>query len=111
MKNASDVERDENVIQISFGNEIPNEISHPESLRYPEEIDDPLAELLNEYNDVVEEDLPKEDFIFAHEDKWRFSVSTLETTQEMADTILKQSRRIREDVKRLKYYLDEMNID
>ena len=52
-----------NVIKIKFGNagkdqvEIPNEISHPASVRYlPEDLsDDPLADLLGEFDDLEAE--------------------------------------------------------
>jgi hypothetical protein len=34
-----------------------------------------------------------------------------DSSTEMADTLLKQTERLTEDIKRLKYYLDEMSID
>jgi hypothetical protein len=129
MKNVTEVERRSNVISLSFSDrrnkeieqesqKIPNDIAHPASTRYP--IDDPLDELLNEYNHLVDEDLideldecliEKEDFIFHHQQNWDYQITTEDDTPLMADTILGQIKRLKEDSKRLKYYLNEMNID
>jgi hypothetical protein len=129
MKNVSEVERRSNVIPLSFSdrrtkqiegisNDIPNDIAHPASKRYP--IDDPLDELLNEFNHLVDEDLineldeysaEKEDFIFHHQQNWDYQVEVEDDMRFMADTILTQIKRLKEDSKRLKYYLNEMNID
>jgi len=127
MKNATEVERRNNVINLSFKDrrkneessvdDIPHEIAHPASVRYPVQ-DDPLEELLNEFNHLVDEDLigelenePSEEFIFNHQRNWDFEVTTQDEPKFMAETILDQIKRLKEDSKRLKYYLNEMNID
>ena len=129
MKNVSEVERRSNVIPLSFSDrrakqiesmstDIPNDIAHPASKRYP--IDDPLDELLNEFNHLVDEDLineldeystEKEDFIFHHQQNWDYQVEVEDDMRLMADTVLTQIKRLKEDSKRIKYYLNEMNID
>lgn len=129
MKNVTDVERRSNVISLSFKdrrstlkedvNDIPHEIAHPASRRYAIE-SDPLDDLLSEFNHLVDEDLineleestmEKEDFIFNHQQNWDFTIDHEDDPRFMADTILDQIKRLKEDSKRLKYYLNEMNID
>ncbi|MEX0798374.1 MAG: hypothetical protein WEB87_02675 [Bacteriovoracaceae bacterium] len=111
----------ENVIQISFRNEvpsnnIPNDIAHPASKRYPETLspeDDPLAQLLAEA-DIEDEDydcLEEENYIHAHAQPWAFQASYEDAPRELGNNALRQIKRLKEDAKRLKYYLDEMNID
>lgn len=133
MKNVNEVERRSNVISLSFSDRrakemenqskdmsehIPHDIAHPASKRYP--IDDPLDELLNEFNHLVDEDLineldeyssEKQDFIFHHQQNWDYQVEVEDDMRFMADTVLGQIKRLKEDSKRLKYYLNEMNID
>lgn len=134
MKSLNEVERRSNVIELSFkdrrkintdvnessSDNIPNDIAHPASKRFP--IDDPLDELLNEFNHLIDEDLideieqttteiEKEDFIFHHQQNWDFQVNIEDDSRYMADTILGQIKRLREDSKRLKYYLNEMDLD
>ena len=133
MKNVNEVERRSNVISLSFSDRrakemesqskdmsehIANDIAHPASKRYP--IDDPLDELLSEFNHLVDEDLinelddyssEKEDFIFHHQQNWDYQVEVEDDMRFMADTVLGQIKRLKEDSKRLKYYLNEMNID
>lgn len=113
MKNATTVE-DENVIKVSFG-EIPNDISHPASKNFPEDLeDDPLAQLLaeGELDDLFEdEEAEQEDYIHAHSRPWDFTSSYLDEPMELAENIQKQIKRLKDDSKRMKYYLDELNID
>lgn len=112
MKNATTVE-DENVIKVSFG-ETPNEISHPASKNFPEELeDDPLAQLLaeGELDDLFEDEDLEEDYIHAHSRPWDFTSSYLDSPMELAENIQKQIKRLKDDSKRMKYYLDELNID
>lgn len=101
---------DENVITVAFG-EVPHDIAHPASKNFPEEIDDPLQDLLNEgmIEDEIEEE--SEHYIFAHDKSWNYSVSMEDTALEMSSNLSSQISRLKEDIKRLKYYLDEMNID
>ncbi len=122
-----DVERRTNVIPLSFKDRrkdteqmsIPNEISHPASLRYP--VDDPLSQILDSYEDYeldsefdldseIEEE-QKEDFIFHRKNMKESRVSFDDTPKQMADAVLEQIRVIREDSRRIKYYLDELNLD
>ena len=130
MKNdVIDVERRTNVIPLSFKDRrssteqqvvIPNEISHPASLRYPVD-DDPLSQILDSYDDfeldsefdLDEDDEPtqKEDFIFHRKTMKECKVSIEDSPSLMADTVLEQIRIIKEDSRRIKYYLDELNLD
>lgn len=127
MKNASQVES-ENVIKISFGDrnlsqDIPNEVSHPASKRYPESLDDslevgsqeldPLEELLiegSELNDFDFED-EEENYIHAHEKPFQYGASYADSSQDLASAAIERLLRLKEDAKRIRYYLDEMNID
>lgn len=116
MKQTSEAERDDNVIKLSFKqendpNSIPHEIAHPASKHFTE--DDPLEDLLHEFDDLVDDDLleDEEEFIFHHQKPWDYQVSYDEDLRSMADTVLDQIKRLKEDAKRLKYYLDEMSID
>lgn len=106
-------ENETNVIEVSFSND--EEVTFPSSKNYPlENESDPLNDLLDEFSHLEFEhalDDKKEDFIFHHQKRWNFNVSILDSTEEMVQTITKQTKRLREDVKRLKYYLDEMNLD
>lgn len=110
--------RDDNVISLSFKkdydpNAIPHDIAHPASKHFIE--DDPLNDLLTEFDDLVdeEEDIIEEEdtFIFHHQKPWDYQVQFDDDVRSMADTILDQIKRLKEDSKRLKYYLDEMNLD
>ena len=129
MKNATDVERRTNVIPLSFKDRrsevdvepdsaTPNEISHPASKRF-EALDDTLSEFLpeSEFLDVkldlsslIDEDYD-ENYIFHHQKSWDFEVSRMDSPKTMADTVLKQIKRLKEDSKRIKYYLQELNLD
>jgi hypothetical protein len=109
-----------NVIEIKFGTdrevEIPNEISHPASNRYlPEDLsDDPLADLLGEFDDLENEETQleqQEDYLFHVEN---YQDSKLEATQnslEMSEILLTKIKKLKEDMKRTKYYLDELNLE
>ena len=100
----------ENVITVSFG-DVPNDIAHPASKNFPEEIDDPLQDLLDEA--MIEDDEIEESdhYIFAHDQSWDFSVSMNDSAIELSSNLTKQVSRLKEDRKRLKYYIDEMSID
>lgn len=118
MKQTSEAGRDDNVIKLSFKNEydpnaVPHEVAHPASKHFD---DDPLNELLHEFDDLVDEDEDlfsdeEEEFIFHHQKPWDYQMSFDEDLRSMADTVLEQIKRLKEDAKRLKYYLDEMSID
>lgn len=69
-------------------------------------------ELLHEFDDLVDEEIPEEDtFIFHHQKPWDYQVQYDDDARQMADTIIDQIKRLKEDSKRLKYYLDELNLD
>jgi hypothetical protein len=102
--------------------DIPNDIAHPASKHYPEaELqagDDPLSDLLHEFDDLVLKEDDSEDivenrdeYIFHHQKSWDYQVKYNDDLCFMADTVLDQIKRLKEDSKRLKYYLDEMNLE
>ena len=112
MKNAPHVEDAamENVIQISFGSS--HEIAHPASKNFPEALDeDPLEALLAEgaYDDLdeVEEDT----YIHAHQTPFQHNPSYCDEASELAMAAIERLKRLKEDAKRLRYYIDELNID
>ena len=101
-----------NVIEVSFC--VDHEVAHPASKNFllKAEEEDPLDDLLSEFAD--DEDLPvneKDDYIFHHQKKKDLTVSALESSEVMVQKITDQTCRLKEDIKRLKYYLNEMNID
>lgn len=111
-----------NVIKIKFGNagkdqvEIPNEISHPASVRYlPEDLsDDPLADLLGEFDDLEAEALGqtvRDDYIFHVEEYEDIGLQASQSSLEMSDILLSKMKKLKEDMKRTKYYLDELNLE
>lgn len=136
MKNAPQVEN-ENVIKVSFGasaqqlsqqlsresaEEIPHHIAHPASKNYPEATseaipdgleDDPLEALLNEGAalDFGDEEEEMETYIHAHQKPFQYSSSYACDASELASCAIERLGRLKEDAKRLRYYLDELNID
>lgn len=117
MKNAPNAES-ENVIQISFGSrQIPHDIAHPASKNFPEAAeesfeDDPLAELLREGSSFdFEEEEEEENYIHAHQKPFARSASFADDSRDLAGCALERLARLKEDAKRLRYYLDELNID
>jgi len=118
MKNDPQSVEAENVISVTFG-EVSNEISHPASKNYPLELDDdPLQDLLDEAglpeddeNDQLDSMDLDEHYIFAHQKSWDLSVQMNDNLLEMSQILEGQVSRLKEDVKRLKYYLDEINLD
>ncbi len=143
MKKATEVERDEiskassqdNVLTINFSRRFTKEtesssgidhsLAHPASKWFPEEGDDPLEDLLNEFNDLTDDVLSSEDilndifteeethedYIHHHQDYLPKQVSFKDEPKNIADNILAQMMRLKEDSKRMKYYLDELNLD
>ena len=115
MKQTSDAEREDNVIKLSFKqnydpNAIAHDIAHPASKHFID--DDPLNDLLTEFDHLIEdEDEFEEEFIFHHQKPWDYQVRFDDDLRTMADSVLDQIKRLKEDAKRLKYYLDEMNLD
>lgn len=110
-------ENPSNVIEVSFSSKKEGhslDIEHPASVWFDNNLDnDPLDDLLNEFEDLTEEDMvvEKEDFIFHHQKKKDFNLSYKEDSISMTEKLLDQTRFLREDLKRLAYYLDEMNIE
>jgi hypothetical protein len=126
MKNATDVDRRSNVIPLSFkdrrgcddssaNEDIPHDIAHPASKNFS--LDYPLADRLNEFSEIdleaysFEDDEEEEDYIFNHKKNWDFQVSIEDSPKVMADTIVEQIKRLKDDSKRIKYYLNELNLN
>ena len=77
-------------------------------------IDDPLEELLNEFSDLTEEDLglsnPQDQKLFLNEPNLE-NISFDMNLKAMGGEIEKQITQLKTRVKRLRFYLDEMNLD
>jgi len=99
---------------------IDHSIAHPASKWFAEVDDDPLESLLQEFSDLTDD----EDFIDIFEAEEQHDVyihhhqkacptqaSFDDTPKNIADNILAQMKRLKEDSKRIKYYLDELNLD
>ena len=107
-----------NVIEVQFKQnleDIPIEIEHPASKNYAEELDDdPLYDLLHEFDDIElnqDAEIIKEDFIFHLVGAKEINLELKQSAVEMSKGVLSQVERLKEDFKRIKFYLDEMNID
>ena len=126
MNVANDGVESTNLISVKFGqvsgsrNEeqeiIPNDVLHPASKNFPLEEEtttgasfDTIDALLGEFEDLTSDEL---------------EVSTEETSEivieplslssspvEMLDQLLKQTKALNEQTKKLRYYLDELNYD
>ncbi|MAF98129.1 MAG: hypothetical protein CMH26_05790 [Micavibrio sp.] len=95
----------ENVIEVSFSQQ--NTLA--EEIELLLDLDDPLEELLNEFDDHQDE-TSIDPFIEMNKSE-NFKLSFKDTPMHMTDTLIKQMGQIKEDINRLSYYLDEMNID
>lgn len=106
-----------NVIEVQFNKtssiSIPDEIAHPASKNYRLD-DDPLDNLLHEFDDVIEDQLKLEmyeDYIHHLEEADDIKLNMEQTPAQMGEEVLDQLARLREDFKRMKFYLDELNLD
>lgn len=104
-----------NVIEVSF--QCRRQGNPDEEVGYecgqPELTDDVLDELLGEFEDLssLDSEESKEHFIYHHEKGWDFQLSYNDDCVKMSETVAKQVSRLKEDVKRIRYYLDELNLD
>ncbi len=99
-------EHDSNVIEVEFAGVQAKLVGN-------EPIDDPLEDLLNEFAEFEEDEVvnEKEDFIFHHGSGEDFNINLKHSTVRITDLLIEQTQRIKEDISRLTYYLDEMYID
>ena len=107
-----------NVIPFNVGRrsgEISHEIAHPESKWFSdlsdELIDDPLDDLLNEFPDKNETEDHKRDFISHLENPIERHLSFDKDISAMSECLLAKVDNIKESVQRLKYYLNELNLE
>lgn len=104
-------EDDTNVIKFDLNRrstDISNSISHPESKWF----DDPLEDLLNEFSDDSEElDLKQKDYIHHLEHPKDQEIKFEQDALEMSSNLISRVDRLKESVQRLKYYLNEMNLE
>jgi hypothetical protein len=140
MKNQSDVETNQinqmNVIQFGkfqkdLGEKlepkkwsrdkkrIPNDVMFPSSKNYPEYLsDDPLEDLLSEFDSILNEEYKEESKEVSEENKYVFDkycrsnydykISYKDSLSTMMDKLEKQIKKVKEDSKRIKFYLDEI---
>lgn len=92
----------ENVIEVSFN----QHQTITEELQEFLNLEDPIEELLNEFHQEID---PAEDVIMTKERDFKLQYKN--TPRHMTDTLLAQIGEIKDDIKRLSYYLDEMNLD
>lgn len=119
MKNQTDAEVGQtsqmNVIAFRK-NEIPHDVMFPASKNFSEyhsdyhseyhseyHSDDPLEDLLSEFDAILNEQTPVSSC-----DDSRYSISYSDSLSSMADKLARQIKKIKEDSKRLQYYLDEI---
>ena len=79
------------------------------------DLNDPLEDLLTEFDHVEDKDFELEneqrEYIFHLENYQAPEFSSLQSPLEMSQAILEKLKRTKEDVKRIKYYLDEFNFE
>ena len=86
-----------NVIEVSFSNQSEENLSQNSSDVLD---DDPLEDLMNEFIDDDIDDHPKlQDYIFHHQESWDYKISMADSVGDISDVLLKQTKRLREDVK------------
>lgn len=104
-------EDDTNVIPFNFSQrnlDVPHDIAHPASRWF----DDPLEDLLNEFTeDDADEAEEKVDFISHLEHPKELAMSFDQKATAMSESLLDKVDHIKESVLRLKYYLNEMNLE
>lgn len=107
-----------NVIEVQFARKedvIPDEVSHPASKNFHVNLDeDPLHDLLHEFDHEVEDQLKLEcyeDYIHHLVKAEEIKLEMSQNPSEMANMVLSQVNRLKEDFKRMKFYLDELNLD
>ena len=104
------IEENTNVINLDFRREQMN-IEHPASKRF-DNIDDPLEDLLNEFSYLDEEVAPKQRDYIAHlEGATCDKVSMDLNSLEMSEKIGARLQRAKEGISRLKYYMNELNLE
>ena len=110
MKDLNDVDVSSNVIKVEFcannRSEIPTHISHPASRHYPPE--DNAKELLKEFDELINSHSFRDDYIFHHDKKWDYKAEFSDGLNSIVDKISSQISRIKEDTKRIKFYLDDL---
>lgn len=101
MKNVNQVE---NVITVDFA-AAANAIAHPASKNFPIEDEDPLAQLLADYDlDEEEEEELVQEPVFSH-------VSFNNSMMTLCSELQTRVAHLKKTSQRLKYYLDESYID
>lgn len=126
MENLSDAEKNvekdrENVIEMQIYKDeclvdksIPYDVMFPASKNYAETYDNPVDDLLSEFDFLVSEESSSENtrheayFLKLRENE-NFKISYLESLKSMISKINLQVKRIKEDTSRMKYYLDEID--
>ena len=93
----------ENVINISFKKQNPITQNLQEYL----ELEDPIEDLLQEFDQEL--DMAGEMSLESPDQKYKLSYG--DTTRHMTDVLLSQTKQLRENMSRLTYYLDEMNLE
>ena len=101
-----------NVIEVKFSN--IDLTSSSDEYRYHLDslvdlTDDPIEDLLNEFESQWEDDLDKKSEDFNQIEDYK--VSYKQDLLDMGANLIEQVKAIREKTLRLKYYLDELNID
>lgn len=104
-------EDDTNVIKFDLtrrSTDISNSISHPESKWF----DDPLDDLLNEFSDDSEDlEFKQKDYIHHLENPTDKEIKFEQDTLTMSSNLISRVDRLKESVQRLRYYLNEMNLE
>ena len=115
MKETDELLNSNNVLPLRAQTEVPHEIAHPASKWYPDYSDDPLADILFEFeqeDELAANTQPMadeiEDFIYAHNLNEDNQIKLSDTLPQMITKLTRQVKRLKEDTKRIKYYMDEV---
>ena len=100
-----------NVIEMRFKSGAEKRVQ--DKLAKPMSFDiDPLEDLLAEFGDIEQEEV---DFQFETKipltSSEQYKLNYQDSPVSMGDTLIEQAKVLREELKRLNYYLDEMNIE
>ncbi len=91
-----------NVIQFGLGDG---------SFRLESEEEDVIGSLLNEFSDFGDEDLSKENELKQIEASYSCKLSFKDEPRKMTNILESQLKDLKDQVSRLKFYLDEMYVD
>lgn len=111
MKDVNEADTHSNVIKVKFNGDnhrnVPVEVSHPASKHYP--VEESAKDLLSDFEGLIDSHKFKDDYIFHHDKKqWGYKAEFGDSLTSIVDKVSLQIKRIHEDTKRIKFYIDDL---